>query len=94
MKKLVGTLVFSKKPAPTAARLCTEWNHNGYKDWYLPSILELKMIFDKGYINHIPKRVKMAYLKKDLVIGLAAKLMEIVLYITVVLPRAICLKIG
>lgn len=49
---------FSKKPAPTAARLCTEWNHNGYKDWYLPSILELKMIFDKGYINHIPKKGK------------------------------------
>jgi tetratricopeptide (TPR) repeat protein len=49
---------FSKKPAPTAARLCTEWSHNGYKDWYLPSILELKMIFDKGYINHIPKKGK------------------------------------
>lgn len=50
--------LFSKKPVQTAARLCSEWNHNGYNDWYLPSIAELEMIFDQGYIKHIPKKEK------------------------------------
>jgi hypothetical protein len=49
---------FSKKPSLTAARLCTDWNQNGYKDWYLPSLEELKMIFEQGYIKHIPKKGK------------------------------------
>jgi tetratricopeptide (TPR) repeat protein len=40
--------LFSKKPVQTAARLCSEWNHNGYNDWYLPSIEELKLIFNTG----------------------------------------------
>jgi hypothetical protein len=43
--------LFSKKPVQTAARLCSEWNHNGYDDWYLPSFEELKKIFNMGLIK-------------------------------------------
>lgn len=43
--------LFSKKPAATAARICTESRHNGYNDWYLPSFEELKKIFKMGLIK-------------------------------------------
>ena len=35
-----------KKPIPTAARLCKETNHNGFSDWYLPTLEELKLMFE------------------------------------------------
>jgi hypothetical protein len=35
-----------KKPAPTAARLCLESNHNGFTDWYLPTIRELVLMYE------------------------------------------------
>jgi tetratricopeptide (TPR) repeat protein len=43
--------LFSKKPAATAARICTESIHNGYNDWYLPSFEELKKIFKMGLLK-------------------------------------------
>jgi len=43
--------LFSKKPAATAARICTESRHNGYNDWYLPSFEELKKIDKMGLIK-------------------------------------------
>jgi hypothetical protein len=36
----------SKKPAPTAARLCLESNHNGFTDWYLPTCSELRLMYE------------------------------------------------
>ena len=39
-----GWLSNTKTPAPTAARMCHELNHNGYNDWYLPTSAELKLI--------------------------------------------------
>jgi hypothetical protein len=41
-----GFFIDSKKPAPTAARLCLELAHQNYNDWYLPSIDELKLVYD------------------------------------------------
>ena len=35
-----------KKNIPTAARLCKETNHNGFSDWYLPTLEELKLMFE------------------------------------------------
>jgi hypothetical protein len=35
-----------KKSIPTAARLCKETNHNGFSDWYLPTLEELKLMFE------------------------------------------------
>lgn len=35
----------SKTPAPTAARLCLESNHNGFSDWYLPTLQELDLMY-------------------------------------------------
>jgi len=35
----------TKTPAPTAARLCLESNHNGFSDWYLPTLEELKLMY-------------------------------------------------
>ncbi len=40
-----GFFSSKKTPAPTAARLCLESNHNGYNDWYLPTIKELSLIY-------------------------------------------------
>lgn len=34
-------LLFKTIPVKTSARICTEWNHNGYNDWFLPSLNEL-----------------------------------------------------
>ncbi len=36
----------TKRPAPTAARLCLESSYNGYTDWYLPTIKELELMFN------------------------------------------------
>jgi hypothetical protein len=30
---------------PTSARLCIESNHNGFTDWYLPTIGELELLY-------------------------------------------------
>jgi tetratricopeptide (TPR) repeat protein len=35
-----------KIPAPTAARLCLESNHNGFTDWYLPTCSELRLMYE------------------------------------------------
>jgi tetratricopeptide (TPR) repeat protein len=35
----------SKKTMPTAAQLCLESNHNGFTDWYLPTISELELMY-------------------------------------------------
>jgi tetratricopeptide (TPR) repeat protein len=40
-----------KKPITTAARLCIESNHNGYKDWYLPTVSEFVLIYKNLYIS-------------------------------------------
>ena len=52
-----GFFSSKKTPAPTAARLCLESNHNGYNDWYLPTIKELSLI----YKNIKSKRFKHEY---------------------------------
>jgi len=39
-----GIFGFTKRPAPTAARLCLESDYNGFSDWYLPTINELKLM--------------------------------------------------
>jgi hypothetical protein len=48
--KAVSDGWFSKKqlrtPAPTAARLCLESNHNGFSDWYLPTRRELEVMYE------------------------------------------------
>ena len=36
----------SQTPAKSAARLCLESNHNNFSDWYLPTISELKLIYN------------------------------------------------
>lgn len=41
-----GFFVDSKKPAPTAARECLELKNQNYDDWYLPSIDELKLVYN------------------------------------------------
>ena len=40
-----GWFSSNKLPCQTAARICTELNLSGFKDWYLPSIEELNLIF-------------------------------------------------
>lgn len=39
-----GFFSSTKTPAPTAARLCKELDHNGFRDWYLPTIKELELL--------------------------------------------------
>ena len=49
-----GFFSSSKTPDLTAARLCHESKHNGYSDWYLPTVSELGLIYDqkrKGSIS-------------------------------------------
>lgn len=43
----------TKTPAPTAARLCLESNHNGFSDWYLPTIKELELIYETHKKNKL-----------------------------------------
>jgi tetratricopeptide (TPR) repeat protein len=47
---ITGFFNKTKTPVPTAARLCLESNHNGFKDWYLPTYMELWKI-----INNLSK---------------------------------------
>lgn len=47
---MVNVLFFKKKtPNKSAARICTELVHNGYNDWFLPSVSECKKIYDSYY---------------------------------------------
>jgi hypothetical protein len=41
-----GFFSSTKRPAPTAARLCLESNYAGYTDWYLPTIRELILMYE------------------------------------------------
>ena len=43
----------TKTPAPTAARLCLESNHNGFTDWYLPTLQELEMMYQTLEKNNL-----------------------------------------
>lgn len=55
-----GLFSTSKKPITTAARICFESNHNGYNDWYLPTLNELQLINDN--LNRTNKgNFKLAY---------------------------------
>ena len=46
-----GFFGLTRKPLLTAARLCLELDSNGYIDWFLPSLEELRLI----YVNlHVP----------------------------------------
>jgi hypothetical protein len=46
-----GFFSTTKKPAPTAARLCLESKLNGFSDWYLPTNEELKLMYKNLYKN-------------------------------------------
>lgn len=48
-----GFFSTSKKPIPTAARLCIESNHNDLNDWYLPTPQELKLMYENLKIHNI-----------------------------------------
>ena len=37
----------------SAARLCVESNYNGFSDWYLPTIKELKLMYETHKINKL-----------------------------------------
>ena len=43
----------TKTPAPTAARLCLESNHNGFTDWYLPTLQELGLMHETLKKNNL-----------------------------------------
>lgn len=43
----------TKTPAPTAARLCLESNHNGFSDWYLPTKEELELMYETFKKNNL-----------------------------------------
>jgi hypothetical protein len=43
----------SKIKILTAARLCLESNYNGYEDWYLPTLIELRLINETLYKRFI-----------------------------------------
>jgi hypothetical protein len=48
-----------------AARKCAEFNGGGFNDWYLPSLDELKMIYDSVYVTgHLPIQAN-AYLSSN-----------------------------
>ena len=48
-----GFFSTTKTPAPTAARLCLESNHNGFSDWYLPNAKELKLMYQTLIKNNL-----------------------------------------
>jgi tetratricopeptide (TPR) repeat protein len=48
-----GFFSTTKTPAPTAARLCLESNHNGFSDWYLPTLKELELMYQTYKKNNL-----------------------------------------
>ena len=48
-----GFFSTTKTPAPTAARLCLESNHNGFSDWYLPTRKELELMYQTYKKNNL-----------------------------------------
>jgi len=50
----VNKTLFFKKPFETAARICFEFNHDGFSDWYLPSSDELFLLRKNCVQAYIP----------------------------------------
>jgi hypothetical protein len=48
-----GFFSSTKRPVPTAARLCLESIYNGYTDWYLPTTSELKLMYENLHKNNL-----------------------------------------
>lgn len=51
----------TKKPAPTAARLCLESNYNGFSDWYLPTKIEFELIYKNLALNKLIEFANVPY---------------------------------
>jgi hypothetical protein len=56
-----GFFSTTKTPAQTAARLCLESNHEGFSDWYLPTLQELALMYKNLKENNLGIFKKMTY---------------------------------